>query len=342
MAVWVLKGGKAGEREQRMLDHGCVAVGWEELGDLSGIRDRESLDALYRSTYPDAPEGRVPNHVGQLIRFAHQTSQGDLVVVPLKTSATIAIGEITGEYQFRDDLGHDMAHTLPVKWLRTELPRGTVDQDLLHTFGTLLTFSRAERNNAEDRIRRMVSAQGRSPTSSTTTLADVIEDNGNLQDIEVQARDQVLGYIGRKFRGHDLARLVDAVLMARGLFTRQMPPGPDGGADILAGSGPMGFDAPRLCVQVKSSDSPADVKVYRELKGTMQSFGADQGLLVSWGGFKDTVRRETQADFFRVRLWDAGDLVNAILARYEELPEEIQAELPLKRIWTLTLAEIES
>ena len=104
----------------------------------------------------------------------------------------------------------------------------------------------------------------------------------------------------------------------------------------------MGFDTPRLCGQVKSSDSPADVKVYRELKGTMQSFGADQGLLVSWGGFKDTVRRETQTDFFRVRLWDAGDLLNAIVAHYDRMPEEIQAELPLKRIWALTLAEIEA
>ncbi|MHB9036592.1 MAG: hypothetical protein ACYC64_07985 [Armatimonadota bacterium] len=29
------------------------------------------------------------------------------------------------------------------------------------------------------------------------------------------------------------------------------PPGSDGGADILAGGGAMGFNPPRLCIQVK-------------------------------------------------------------------------------------------
>ena len=39
--------------------------------------------------------------------------------------------------------------------------------------------------------------------------------------------------------------------------TRPMSPeGPDGGVDICVGKGPMGFDSPKLRVQVKSSDDP--------------------------------------------------------------------------------------
>jgi len=99
----------------------------------------------------------------------------------------------------------------------------------------------------------------------------------------------------------------------------------------------MGFDRPRLAVQVKSSDSPADVSVVRELQGVMPRFGADQGLVVSWGGFKDSVLREARQLFFAIRLWDAGDLVGAIQRNYQNLTPELQAELPLKQLWALVI-----
>lgn len=113
------------------------------------------------------------------------------------------------------------------------------------------------------------------------------------------------------------------------------PPGPDGGVDIVAGRGPLGFDPPRLCVQVKSSDSPVDVHTLREFQGVIQQFGAQQGLFVAWGGYRQTVRNEARAQFFGIRLWDAAELVREILLHYEDLPKELQADLPLKRIWIL-------
>lgn len=101
----------------------------------------------------------------------------------------------------------------------------------------------------------------------------------------------------------------------------------------------MGFDTPRLCVQVKSSDSPVDVRVLRELQGVMKNFGAEQGLLVAWGGFKDSVAKEARQRFFELRLWDSGDLVRALLEFYDQLPEDLQADLPLKKIWILVPEE---
>jgi restriction system protein len=71
----------------------------------------------------------------------------------------------------------------------------------------------------------------------------------------------------------------------------------------------------------------------------MQKVGAEQGLLVAWGGFKDTVDRERAQQFFRVRLWDADDVVDQILDHYDRLPEDVRAELPLKRIWTVAATD---
>lgn len=122
-------------------------------------------------------------------------------------------------------------------------------------------------------------------------------------------------------------------------MTERSKPGPDGGIDILAGKGQFGFDSPKICVQVKSSDSALDVNALRSLKGLLQDFGADNGLLVSWGGFTGKLLDEARRSFFNTRLWDQGKLVDALLENYERLPDEVQAELPLKRIWTLVREE---
>jgi len=103
----------------------------------------------------------------------------------------------------------------------------------------------------------------------------------------------------------------------------------------------MGFDHPRLVVQVKSGDTPVDVKVVRELQGVIKNFGADHGLIVAWGGYKSSVPKEAARLFFDLRLWDADDLVKAVLSIYERFPEALQAELPLKRIWLLVPSEEE-
>ena len=76
-----------------------------------------------------------------------------------------------------------------------------------------------------------------------------------------------------------------------------------------------------------------------QLIGTMQNFQADQGLLVSWGGFKSSVDKEKALQFFRVRLWDQQELINQILMNYTELDEDLRVELPLKRIWSIAETE---
>ena len=77
------------------------------------------------------------------------------------------------------------------------------------------------------------------------------------------------------------------------------------------------------------------MEILQRLHGSMKKVSADQALLVSWGGFNSKVPTETRDQFFSVRLWDSGDLIQAILDNYEKLPPEMQAELPLKKLWVL-------
>jgi restriction system protein len=128
-----------------------------------------------------------------------------------------------------------------VQWVRTDLPRSEVDQDILYTLGATLTVFRARRNNAEERLIAM--AQGQSPKKdekpSDSETVDP-EDDGEV-DLEQFAADQITKFIGRSFLGHELARLVGAILTAEGYQVQVAKPGADGGVDIIAGTGPMGF-----------------------------------------------------------------------------------------------------
>jgi restriction system protein len=154
-------------------------------------------------------------------------------------------------------------------------------------------------------------------------------------DLVELSRDQIRRRLSSRFHGHELARLIGALLEADGLFVHVSPAGPDGGVDILAGEGGMGFDGMSLAVQVKSGAIVVDAPTLRELQGVMANFGARHGLMVSWGGFTKNARAEARRLFFQLRLWDADDVISKLEEVYERLPQEFQAELPLRRIWTL-------
>ncbi len=342
MSLWKIQLGKDAQREAGALEHNVVAIGWEELGDLSRFKtSREELEIFFKKQYPGSSPNSVANQVGQIWAFLSRIQINDWVACPLKTRSAIAIGIVQSDYEFRSDLGSNLQHSRKVKWLKTDLPRTAFDQDLLYSFGAFMTVCKIERNQAEARVKALVEGKGKTaPVPKSPGDAGIPEpETIEFLDVERLAADQIQQSIAQRYKGHKLAELVDAVLRASGYVTQVSIPGPDGGVDILAGSGPMGFDSPSICVQVKSSDSPVDVSTLRELRGTMEAHRAEHGLLVSWGGFKSSVLREAVPAYFKIRLWDQGELLRQILNNYDRLSEDLKADLPLKRVWALTIEE---
>ncbi len=341
MTMWMVRAGKAGENEKLALENKAAIVGWDEMPDLSSCATREALREMLRTAYPDQKVKTLMNWESQLWPVRETIQVGDLVVLPLKTRSDIAIGKVTGAYQYRTDLPGGPVHSRPVDWVR-EYPRSAFDQDLLFSFGAFMTVCRIERNNAEQRVQSKLGG-GSSGNFAQTSKLSKSTPVGTVDatelvatpDIEEQSRDLIRERIAQRFKGHGLANLIAAILEAQGYRARVSPPGVDGGVDIMAGTGPLGFDAPRMIVQVKSQDAKVDVKVLRELTGVMGRFHADHALLVGWGGFTGPARAETAADYFKLRLWDAGDVVRAVQDHYEALPETVRVEIPLKRVWTL-------
>jgi restriction system protein len=330
MAVWMVRGGRHAEFEGIALENQLAVVGWSEIPDLSGFATREALSEAALAAYPERKTGAVRNTVGQLWALREGIQIGDLIAMPLKSRDAVVLGNVTGSYRHRTDLMDQPVHTRPVKWESVELSRSTLPPDILASLSSDLTVCGLRAENAEARLRALLGGQPdvKPPIDPETPI-----------NVEEYAENQIRTYIGLRFKGHELARLVESVLLAQGYQTFTSPPGADGGVDIVAGKGPLGFDPPRLCVQVKATASRVDVKVLRELLGVLPHRRANQGLLVSWGGYTEAAVKEANQSYFSVRLWDSERLLQALLDNYEKLPPEIQAELPLKRIWTLVPEE---
>ena len=307
------------------------------------LKSRGQLRALLEKVYADAPKGRITNNLGQIWAFSHGIASGDWIILPSKQKPAIHVAELKGDYTFDPEGDDPFFHYRGVEWFALDVPRTNFDQDLLYSFGAFMTICQVSRNAAEKRVRTMAKNEWKS--SSPTPLGswknaqeEATEGTVVMDDLAQAARDQLAKLIVARFQGHGMARLVDAVLRARGYTTYLSPEGPDKGIDILAAPEPMGFGEPRVCVQVKSGDSALDRPTLDQLIGVMQNVQASHGLLVSWGGFKSSVDKEEATQFFRVRLWDQGDLIDEVLTHYDELDEEIRTELPLKRIWIVAEA----
>ena len=344
--VWLVRAGRHGEDEEASLEGKLAIIGFRDVPSVAGLNDQNAIIDHVRKATPAAKDSNIWNRAAQINAFARRMEPGDIVAMPLKTQpGQIALGKVAGPYRFQDVAGSPR-HSRAVHWVRPDTPRTAFEQDLLYSLGAFMTVCRIQRNDAERRFAAVIAGK-EDPGPAEEVEAEVVQTatteppRESLPDVSRLAEDQIVHHIQKQFREHDLARLVEALLIAEGYHTYRSPPGADGGVDILAGSGPVGFEGHKLCVQVKSSRSPADVKIFRELKGTMDSFKADRGLLVSWGGFTKPLQLEARQSFFQVRLWDSLDLVGAIYRNYDRLPGEIQAELPLKRVWALVTEEPE-
>lgn len=342
MAVWLIRAGSHGEYEQKFIQDARVYVTWDDLNvNLAKLKQRGELTAAMTERYPDAKPKAIQNWVSQVWPFAHEMKKGDLVVLPLKSQPAIQIGEIAGDYHSEPDGPNPFYHWRPVKWIAEAVPRANFGKDLLYTFGAFLTICRVQRNNAEQRISAMRANEWKpeSIAAVTKATAPATDEAAEDTDLEELARDQIAQLIASRFKGHGLTRLVEAILKAQGYTTYRSPEGADGGADILAGSGPLGFGSPRLCVEVKSESGPIDRPTVDKLLGAVSKFGADEGLFVSWSGFRSNVQKELSASFFRVRLWTQKELLEQLFAYYDHMDEDLKAELPLKRIWTVAAQE---
>ena len=301
---------------------------------VTDFPDRESLRAHLASR----------NAADQIWRFCKEVAEGDMVVLPRKMTREVAVGHVRGSYVYQPELvGSSAPHVRTVDWQVTNIPRSHFDRDLLNSFGSLLTISQPGAPDAEARISRVANAfLGNDSIQESSTTAIVGEESSEDDsrgsetfeeiDIDQEIRDRIVARLRQRFAGTRLEHLVASILQVSGYFVLQTRKGADGGIDVLAGKGDLGFGEPRLCVQVKGRTSPVDLGEYDRLQGNIASFRAQHGLLVSLGGFTRPVHDRNEQSFFVIRLWGPDELAQQLLDNYDSLPQDIRADIPLETV----------
>ena len=325
MTACVVRGAGRGEYEEIFMSEGIAAIHFGLHQSVENFESRESLRAHL------IQEGRTGRAANQLWNFVHKIQNGDLLVLPRKRVAgTIAVGRVSGGYEYRPD-SHP-PHVRPVDWITTEISRADCEHDIQGYLVRRPTVIKIEASNAELRLDTIVSGRvdGFAVDDSTSWARTHFENDESVVDLEEEISGRIINRIRQRFLGTRLEYLVGSILRASGYHAIETRQGPDGGIDVVAGQGDMGFGHPRLCVQVKSGRSAVDIADYNRLQGNIGSYGADHGLLVSLGDFTRAVRNENQRSFFQIRLWGPNELVDRLLEAYDDLPDDIRSDIPLR------------
>lgn len=132
----------------------------------------------------------------------------------------------------------------------------------------------------------------------------------------------------------DFEELVAATLRAMGYAAETTSEGSDYGVDIVTHPDTLGFEDPRIKVQVKRTQSSTGNEAIRRFLGTLGP--SEKGLYVSTGGYTRQARQEARTSSRRITLLDREAFIQLLLENYEDLEQEYRAYVPLKRVYIPT------
>lgn len=299
-----------------------VAIGWNEVGDLSKIApDRDAFKKKYIETYPDDKKMKVATSAGMLYRFAHEVQIGDYIVFPSKINREINIGTVESDYIYKPDT-ENYVQQRKVKWLK-HLPRTAFSQGALYEIGSAMSFFSVR--NYADEFLAALDKNFKGTVSTDTSDDETVA--ATADEIIENTRDYILKELSRNLKGYDLEEFVADLLSAMGYRTTISPHGGDSGIDITAYKDEL---PPRILVQVKSQDGDIKETTIQSLKGAMRE--GDYGLFVTLSNYTKKAQKYLDNTPI-IRGINGKELVDLILKYYDSLSKKYRKMIPLKMVY---------
>ncbi|MBG6104912.1 restriction system protein [Micromonospora vinacea] len=160
--AWIVRAGRDDSYDALALDKNLIAVGWSGAGDLTKTTTHADIHDRVQAAYREVERRTVENYAIQLLAFRSRMSEGDIVLYLQRTSPDVAVGRVTGPYEYRTDLPSDIRHVRPVHWSRTDIPRASVEREVL----ALPSLTTVYRINQADSLTRLERLLGHNPPTA--------------------------------------------------------------------------------------------------------------------------------------------------------------------------------
>jgi restriction system protein len=327
--LWMVRAGEGGYLVDDFERAGCVAVGWQEVGDFTPIRSLEAMRKRVAETYPEKKPGGLAVNASMAFKFKEGIKRGDRVVSFDPPKREYLVGTVNGDYEYKPNTVPDYPHIRRVAW------QGRVGRDALsvaarNTLGSVLTLFDPGQGVLRELDRALNGEKTSEPPTQDPEVIEAEFEEARLSTIE-QARELTKDKI-KALSPDDMERLVAALLRAMGLKATVTPKGADRGVDVRASPDGLGFQQPRIMAEVKHRPREAmSSETIRSFAAILR--GDDRGLYVSIGGFTQDAKYEAERSNVRITLLDLNELAALVVEHYERFDLEGRALLPLVRVY---------
>lgn len=323
--MWMVRAGEGGRLIDDFRDKSLVAVGWNDLGDLTTLTDKDKINEVYIQNYPKDSKMKAASQIGQIHRFRNEIKVNAGIVSYDPTKRTYLIGTVRSEYKYGPDIV-EFHNYREVRWVG-EVSRDKLSVSTKNTLGAISTLFLLS-NKASQELEAMLS--GKDFIFSSTDETEITEEKDLIKDTEARSHEFIKDRVS-KLDWDQLQELVASLLRAMGYKTQVSPAGPDRGKDIVASPDGFGFEQPRIIVEVKHRQESIGAPAIRSFLGGRHK--DDKGLYVSTGGFSKDAYYEADRAHIPLTLMKLDDLVDTIVEYYENMDIEGRTLIPLVKIY---------
>lgn len=339
MPTWMIRS-EGGLLYDLFRDEAVVALGWGFLPSLSKFQSRDAIVAALRVQNPDQSDTSLLVQGAQLWRFLREIKIGDRVTTYSPTRRVYSLGMIESEYEYSPSIGEKFGdsdesypHIRRVKWDSVEIRRDSLSSTTKNSLGSTLSLFRLPSEAERDLCRRLDSEENSDvkPIARSVNALEPEVDPFSADELALRSRERIKDMVAR-LDWRQMQELVAGILRAMGYRTRVSADGADRGKDIIASPDGLGFEDPRIVVEVKHRPNETmGGPAIRSFLGGRQI--GEKGLYVSTGGFTKDARYEAERANVPLTLITLEELVDLLLENYERLDDLTRSFVPLRRIY---------